>query len=108
MSSVISYIKPIIYIFLKYIFQSVYVWNFNDMMMLQCCIDDLEEMMMMLIEYGADINARDTELWTPLHAAATCGHIHLCQYLIEQWVIVPPLSVPRITACGSTTSVRTS
>ena len=50
----------------------------------QCCIDDSEEMMKLLIEFGADVNARDSELWTPLHAAATCGHLHLCKYLIEK------------------------
>uniref|UniRef100_S4RVA8 Uncharacterized protein n=1 Tax=Petromyzon marinus TaxID=7757 RepID=S4RVA8_PETMA len=28
--------------------------------------------------------AVDSELWTPLHAAATCGHLHLAQQLVEQ------------------------
>ena len=52
--------------------------------MLQCCIDDLEEMMELLLGYNGNVNALDTELWTPLHAAATCGHAHLCKTLIEQ------------------------
>ncbi|CAH1779233.1 unnamed protein product [Owenia fusiformis] len=50
----------------------------------QCCIDDLEEMLRLLIEFGANVNAKDSELWTPLHAAATCGHTHLCKYLIDK------------------------
>lgn len=50
----------------------------------QCCIDDNEEMLKLLLEFGASVNARDTELWTPLHAAATCGHVHLCRYLIDK------------------------
>ncbi|XP_064641766.1 protein phosphatase 1 regulatory subunit 16A-like isoform X9 [Lineus longissimus] len=50
----------------------------------QCCIDDNENMMQLLIEFGANVNAQDSELWTPLHAAATCGHVHLCKYLIEK------------------------
>ncbi|XP_077993573.1 protein phosphatase 1 regulatory subunit 16A-like [Glandiceps talaboti] len=50
----------------------------------QCCIDDNEEMMKALIEFGANINARDSELWTPLHAAATCGHVHLAEYLLTK------------------------
>ncbi|XP_071451376.1 protein phosphatase 1 regulatory subunit 16A [Hetaerina americana] len=50
----------------------------------QCCIDDNEEMMKLLIEYGANVNAEDSERWTPLHAAATCGHLHLVQYLISK------------------------
>lgn len=50
----------------------------------QCCIDDSEDMMKLLIDFGADVNARDTEQWTPLHAAATCGHLHLVKYLIAK------------------------
>jgi len=49
----------------------------------QCCIDDSEEMMKVLVEFGADVNAADSEQWTPLHAAATCGHLHLVKFLIE-------------------------
>ena len=33
---------------------------------LQCCIDDSEEMMKLLIQYGGNPNATDTEKWTPL------------------------------------------
>ena len=32
----------------------------------QCCIDDSEEMMKLLIQYGGNPNATDTEKWTPL------------------------------------------
>lgn len=51
---------------------------------IQCSIDNLEEMMKLLVEYGADVSRRDSELWTPLHAAATCGHVRICRYLSEQ------------------------
>ncbi|KAH9503466.1 hypothetical protein Btru_068005 [Bulinus truncatus] len=50
----------------------------------QCCIDDNEEMLKLLLEYGANVNACDSEMWTPLHAAATCGHVNLCRHLIER------------------------
>eukprot|EP00096_Caligus_rogercresseyi_P009215 TRINITY_DN3094_c0_g1_i1.p1 TRINITY_DN3094_c0_g1~~TRINITY_DN3094_c0_g1_i1.p1 ORF type:complete len:541 (+),score=162.29 TRINITY_DN3094_c0_g1_i1:477-2099(+) len=50
----------------------------------QCCIDDNEEMLELLLQNGANVNAKDTELWTPLHAAATCGHLHLVKYLIDR------------------------
>lgn len=43
----------------------------------QCCIDDNEAMLLLLLEYGANVNAEDSEKWTPLHAAATCGHLKL-------------------------------
>ncbi|KAL4234964.1 hypothetical protein ACF0H5_006605 [Mactra antiquata] len=50
----------------------------------QCCIDDSEELLKILLEFGANVNARDSEMWTPLHAAATCGHVHLCKLLIDK------------------------
>jgi ankyrin repeat protein len=54
--------------------------------MFQSCIDNSPEMVRLLVESNADINARDMELWTPLHAVATCGHLDLCKYLCEQLV----------------------
>ncbi|XP_075351527.1 protein phosphatase 1 regulatory subunit 16A [Mycteria americana] len=50
----------------------------------QCCIDDYGDVVTVLLEAGADVNARDSELWTPLHAAATCGHLRLVQLLIQR------------------------
>ncbi|XP_037792597.1 protein phosphatase 1 regulatory subunit 16A-like [Penaeus monodon] len=50
----------------------------------QCCIDDSEEMMRLLVHHGANVNAQDSEKWTPLHAAATCGHLHLAKFLIAK------------------------
>ncbi|GFS06607.1 protein phosphatase 1 regulatory subunit 16A [Elysia marginata] len=50
----------------------------------QCCIDDNEAMLKLLLDYGANVNACDSEMWTPLHAAATCGHVTLCKHLIDR------------------------
>ncbi|XP_013860226.1 protein phosphatase 1 regulatory inhibitor subunit 16B isoform X1 [Austrofundulus limnaeus] len=49
----------------------------------QCCIDNYEEMVKILLDRGANVNAQDNELWTPLHAAATCGHAGLVKILIS-------------------------
>lgn len=46
----------------------------------QCCIDDNGDMLALLIEFAANVNAEDSEKWTPLHAAATCGHLKLVRY----------------------------
>lgn len=49
----------------------------------QSCIDDFLDVARCLLDAGANVNACDSELWTPLHAAATCGHTDLVQMLIE-------------------------
>ncbi len=35
----------------------------------QCSIDNSDKILKLLIEYGGDVNAKDRDLWTPLHAA---------------------------------------
>jgi len=44
--------------------------------------------MKLLVEFGANVNAEDSEKWTPLHAAATCAHLHLIKYLIDKYAII--------------------
>ena len=37
-----------------------------------------------LMHHGVDINARDIEGWTPLHAAAATGNIQMINLLISE------------------------
>lgn len=41
-------------------------------------------MMKILLSHNANVDAQDTEQWTPLHAAACCAHIDICRTLIAQ------------------------
>ncbi|ESO03111.1 hypothetical protein HELRODRAFT_80714 [Helobdella robusta] len=50
----------------------------------QCCIDNLKLAAELLLKYKAKVNIRDKELWTPLHVAATCGHVEIIKILIEK------------------------
>ncbi|XP_043946395.1 protein phosphatase 1 regulatory inhibitor subunit 16B [Protopterus annectens] len=49
----------------------------------QCCIDNYISIAKLLLNNGANVNAKDNELWTPLHAAATCGHQNMVRILIQ-------------------------
>ncbi len=37
----------------------------------------------LVCEAGADVNAGDTDGWTPLHCAASCGNVKLARLLVE-------------------------
>ena len=37
----------------------------------------------MLIEHNADLDARDIEGWTPLHAASACGNLAMINLLVS-------------------------
>ena len=39
--------------------------------------------MEVLIQFGADLNIKDADCWTPLHAAVACGNLDLVQFLVE-------------------------
>jgi ankyrin repeat protein len=45
----------------------------------QCSIDNSDKLLKLLIEYGGDVNAKDRDLWTPLHAAGTERIINLSE-----------------------------
>lgn len=84
MSTILVVVCPHIFIFVMCLTP---VLNLNTCLRLhycvQCCIDDFVEIVQCLLDAGACVNACDSELWTPLHAAATCGHTGLVQLLIQ-------------------------
>ena len=45
------------------------------------------------MDYGANIDAEDRELWTPLHASAACGNDSMVEYLVERGANVVALNV---------------
>lgn len=45
----------------------------------QACIDGSMEMVSFLVEHHASVNQADSEGWTPLHVAASCGHTDIAE-----------------------------
>lgn len=35
------------------------------------------------MEYGCDVNAQDSDGWTPLHCAASCNNLEMVKFLVE-------------------------
>lgn len=47
------------------------------------CAGRAEVVEFLVCEAGADVNAGDTDGWTPLHCAASCGNVRLARLLVE-------------------------
>ena len=50
----------------------------------QCSIENSRELAELLMDYSVDLNARDIEGWTPLHAAAACGNLTMISLLMDR------------------------
>ena len=47
----------------------------------QACIDGSMEVVSFLLTQGANVNQVDSEGWTPLHVAASCGNLEITEYV---------------------------
>ena len=56
-----------------------------------CCFAGSSKCVRLLLSLGADPNCRDEDRWTPLHAAATGGHVDVVRMLVDggakTWVV---------------------
>ena len=50
----------------------------------QCCIDNAQEMAEVILEHDVDLNARDIEGWSALHAAAATGNVQMINLLVDE------------------------
>lgn len=51
----------------------------------QACIDGSMEMVDFLLSHGANVNQVDSEGWTPLHVAASCGNLEIAEYVMNDF-----------------------
>lgn len=54
----------------------------------QACIDGSMEMVSFLLEHQAGVNQADSEGWTPLHVAASCGYPDIAECVERRSVSV--------------------
>lgn len=54
---------------------------FFHLVALQACIDGSMEMVSFLVEHDASVNQADSEGWTPLHVAASCGYPEIAEWV---------------------------
>ena len=47
----------------------------------QAALDGNLPVVRILARFGADLNCRDTDSWTPLHAACSMGHHHVARFV---------------------------
>ncbi|TWW59790.1 Protein phosphatase 1 regulatory subunit 12C [Takifugu flavidus] len=67
----------------------------------QACIDGSMEMVSFLVEHQASVNQADSEGWTPLHVAASCGYPDIAECVEPRPVGVAGLVERRRTLSSS-------
>ncbi|KAF6731447.1 Apoptosis-stimulating of p53 protein 2 [Oryzias melastigma] len=46
------------------------------------------EIVKFLVQFGVNVNAADSDGWTPLHCAASCNNVQVCKFLVESGAAV--------------------
>lgn len=64
----------------------------------QACIDGSSEMVSFLLERGANVNQVDSEGWTPLHVAASCGYPDIAECVVYVSTVFVSTEYSSVTA----------
>ena len=43
------------------------------------------------MKFGCDVNAQDSDGWTPLHCAASCNNLEMVKFLVDMGLVFLPL-----------------
>lgn len=69
-----------------------------------CCREGLEDMVVLLLKFGANIHSQSTSGLTALSHAAAKGHLNIVKLLCDNGAQVRSLNQPQTAQCHKTES----